>query len=228
MTVRPGPITVSVNRRRRERLTADGVLSAGCARGACASGRDAARRGTGGRAVAPAADCGDEKRNRRPGPRGVVVGQVRPHGADRTRGTGRRWLPAGSGDHQGRRGHGRDRRGGQPVRSASRAPSRPGSGRPGRAARLAPAGETSANGTCRLLRADSWLAVSLSRPVDIASLPAVLGRELTADPWAELSEHAAAGPAASLAALAQLVGIPAAALGSDLPRTAWLGGVTVG
>jgi crotonobetainyl-CoA:carnitine CoA-transferase CaiB-like acyl-CoA transferase len=79
-------------------------------------------------------------------------------------------------------------------------------------------GMNSVNGTCRLLRAaDGWLAVSLSRPEDVASLPAVLGRELTADPWAELRERAAAGPGADLAAMAQMVGIPAAVLASQRP-----------
>jgi hypothetical protein len=78
-------------------------------------------------------------------------------------------------------------------------------------------GTVSANGTCHLVRAaDGWLAVSLSRPVDLRSLPAVLGRELAGDPWHELRQHAAPRPAADVAAAAQLVGIPAAALGSQL------------
>jgi crotonobetainyl-CoA:carnitine CoA-transferase CaiB-like acyl-CoA transferase len=77
-------------------------------------------------------------------------------------------------------------------------------------------GTVSANGTCQLLHAaDGWLAVSLSRPVDVRSLSAVLGRELDEDPWAELRSHAATRPAAAVAAAAQLVGIPAAAVGSE-------------
>ena len=79
-------------------------------------------------------------------------------------------------------------------------------------------GTVSANGTCRLLpAADGWLAVNLARPVDVRSLPAVLGRELPGDPWAELHADAAGRPAAEMAAAAQLVGIPAAVLGGDDP-----------
>ncbi len=77
-------------------------------------------------------------------------------------------------------------------------------------------GTVSANGTCRLLpAADGWLAVNLARPVDVCSLPAVLGRDVTGEPWAELRAAAAIQPAAGLAAAAQLVGIPAAVLGSN-------------
>ena len=79
-------------------------------------------------------------------------------------------------------------------------------------------GSVSANGTCRLLpAADGWLAVNLARPVDVRSVPAVLGRDLAGDPWAELRADAACRPAAELAAAAQLVGIPAAVLGGDAP-----------
>jgi CoA-transferase family III len=77
-------------------------------------------------------------------------------------------------------------------------------------------GTVSANGTCRLLpAADGWLAVNLARPVDVRSLPAVLGREPLADPWSELCADAGGRPAAEVAAAAQLVGIPAAVLGGD-------------
>lgn len=79
-------------------------------------------------------------------------------------------------------------------------------------------GTVSANGTCRLLpAADGWLAVNLARPVDVRSLPAVLGRELLGDPWAELCADAEGRPGAEVAAAAQLVGIPAAVLGGDTP-----------
>jgi CoA-transferase family III len=79
-------------------------------------------------------------------------------------------------------------------------------------------GTVSANGTCRLLpAADGWLAINLARPVDVRSLPAVLGRDLTGEPWQELRAAAADRPAAELAAAAQLVGIPAAVLGRDAP-----------
>jgi crotonobetainyl-CoA:carnitine CoA-transferase CaiB-like acyl-CoA transferase len=79
-------------------------------------------------------------------------------------------------------------------------------------------GTVSANGSCRLLpAADGWVAVNLARPVDVDSLPAVLGRDVTGDPWDELRSDAAGRPSADLAAAAQLVGIPAAVLGGDRP-----------
>jgi len=76
-------------------------------------------------------------------------------------------------------------------------------------------GGVSANGRCRLLRcADRWVAVNLSRPCDVASISAVIGRELRDDVWAELAADAAGRTAAELAAAAQLVGIPAAVVGA--------------
>jgi hypothetical protein len=73
-------------------------------------------------------------------------------------------------------------------------------------------GRLSAGGSTRLLRsADGWCAVTLSRPDDIAAVPAIVGGDL-ADPWPALTEAARARPAADLAARAQLVGVPAAAL----------------
>jgi len=76
-------------------------------------------------------------------------------------------------------------------------------------------GSVSVNGHCRLLRAaDGWVAVNLSRPCDIASVPAVIGRELRASAWHDLAADAAAMGSAELAAAAQLVGIPAATPGS--------------
>ncbi|HVB44909.1 MAG TPA: CoA transferase [Streptosporangiaceae bacterium] len=74
-------------------------------------------------------------------------------------------------------------------------------------------GTVSANGTCRILRAaDGWLAVNLARPSDVECLPALLRRALRGEPWAELAAHAEVRPAASLAAAAQVLGIPAAPL----------------
>jgi len=58
-------------------------------------------------------------------------------------------------------------------------------------------GTVSANGTCRLLpAADGWLAVNLARPADVSSLPAVLRRDVTGDPWDELRSEAASRAAA--------------------------------
>ncbi|HEX9031253.1 MAG TPA: CoA transferase [Streptosporangiaceae bacterium] len=80
-------------------------------------------------------------------------------------------------------------------------------------------GTESANGSCRILRAaDGWLAVSLARPSDLDSLPALLRREPRGDPWHELAAEARARPAAGLAASAQLLGIAAAGLADAGPR----------
>jgi hypothetical protein len=79
-------------------------------------------------------------------------------------------------------------------------------------------GGTSANRTCRLVRAaDQWLAVNLARPDDVRSVPAMLGRDLAGDPWAELRADAATRPAAEVAARAQLLGIPAAVVAEAVP-----------
>jgi hypothetical protein len=61
------------------------------------------------------------------------------------------------------------------------------------------------------------LTVNLCRPEDLRSVPAVVGHELHADAWHELSRHAADRAAAEMAAAAQLVGIPAAVLGASAP-----------
>jgi crotonobetainyl-CoA:carnitine CoA-transferase CaiB-like acyl-CoA transferase len=85
-------------------------------------------------------------------------------------------------------------------------------------ARWTRSGRVSANGSCRLLRAtDGWLAVNLARPADTASLPALLRREFNGPPWPALRTEAATRPAAELAAQAQLLGIPATALGGAAP-----------
>ncbi|SHN47138.1 CoA transferase [Cryptosporangium aurantiacum] len=77
------------------------------------------------------------------------------------------------------------------------------------------AGRTSANGSCRLLRAaDGWLAVNLSRPTDLDLLPALLEAEVSSDHWGSVAAAAASRPAEVLADRAQLLGIPAAVLGS--------------
>jgi hypothetical protein len=81
------------------------------------------------------------------------------------------------------------------------------------------AGQASAGGTCRLLRAsDGWVAVNLARPDDLAAVEAIVGdAPAGADwksAWTALAAAAAAGPAHVLADRAQLLGVPAAALGS--------------
>ena len=95
-------------------------------------------------------------------------------------------------------------------------------------------GQVSAGGASFLLRAaDGWCAVTLSRPDDVAAVPAiagVLGRDTAAlsgiasreGARAALTAVALGTPAEDFAAAAQLAGVPAAALpaASALPATA--------
>jgi CoA-transferase family III len=93
-------------------------------------------------------------------------------------------------------------------------------------------GRVSAGGSSFLLRsADGWCAVSLSRPDDLATVPAILGVLGLNDAGAGesgpvaraqslLATAALARPAEDLAAAAQLLGVPAAALpASSRPST---------
>jgi hypothetical protein len=85
-------------------------------------------------------------------------------------------------------------------------------------------GRVSAGGSSLLLRsADGWCAVSLSRPADLAAVPAILGVlgkdpgdldevHLTAGARSALASAALGRPADEFAAAAQLLGVPAAAL----------------
>ncbi|MFE9924541.1 CoA transferase [Streptomyces sp. NPDC005774] len=73
-------------------------------------------------------------------------------------------------------------------------------------------GQTSAGGSCRLLRtADGWAAVNLARPDDTAAVPALVA--LLGSPETELSDAVRRATGAEVARNAQLLGIAAAALG---------------
>jgi hypothetical protein len=96
-------------------------------------------------------------------------------------------------------------------------------------------GRVSPGGTSHLLRAaDSWCAVTLSRPEDVDSVPAILGAlgifgapeagvdvlapaaaaptSAADEAWTVLEKAALLRPASELAGAAQLLGVPAAAL----------------
>lgn len=91
------------------------------------------------------------------------------------------------------------------------------SGRAG-ARGLSRRGHISAGGATRLLRArEGWCALTLSRPSDLELVPAMLGRVTGGDPWQDLTAAAGAATARDFAARAQLLGIPAAALPSEVP-----------
>jgi crotonobetainyl-CoA:carnitine CoA-transferase CaiB-like acyl-CoA transferase len=88
-------------------------------------------------------------------------------------------------------------------------------------------GRVSAGGSSFLLRAaDGWCAVTVSRPDDLAAVPAIAGAlglvgasgdavETRAQARTVLAAAAAGTPAEEFAAAAQLVGVPAAALPSS-------------
>ncbi len=67
-------------------------------------------------------------------------------------------------------------------------------------------------GAARLLRAlDGWIVLSLARPTDIDSVPALLGTwDVPAEPWAAVAADALARPAEELIADARRLGMAAA------------------
>jgi CoA-transferase family III len=76
-------------------------------------------------------------------------------------------------------------------------------------------GRVSAGGATRLLAAsDGWCAITLSRPDDVAALPALLhADDVPADPWPTLQHWVATRPVSAIIERAALLDIPAAALG---------------
>ncbi|MGV0744089.1 CoA transferase [Mycolicibacterium sp. XJ870] len=93
---------------------------------------------------------------------------------------------------------------------------------------LAPQGRISAGGATRLMRAGDgrWCALTLSRPDDVAAVPALLHTDTVDDPWPAVEEWAAGHDAAELAEQARLLGLPAAIIGETAvapPRIRRLG-----
>ena len=76
-------------------------------------------------------------------------------------------------------------------------------------------GRVSAGGATRLLPArDGWCAITLSRPDDVAAVPALLlADEVAEDPWPALARWAAGREMSAIVERAQLLDIPAAGLG---------------
>lgn len=96
---------------------------------------------------------------------------------------------------------------------------------------LSRGGRSSAGGATRLLATrDGWCALTLSRPDDVAAVPALLQvDDVPADPWAALRRWAAPRPASAVVERAALLDIPVAALGeapSTPPRIRELGART--
>ncbi len=84
---------------------------------------------------------------------------------------------------------------------------------------LTPRGRVSAGGASRLLpAADGWCALTLSRPDDVAAVPALLAVDaVPADPWPVIADWAAGMPVAEVSGRARLLGLPAAGLGETAP-----------
>ncbi|OMC55890.1 acyl-CoA transferase [Mycobacterium sp. IS-836] len=76
-------------------------------------------------------------------------------------------------------------------------------------------GSVSCGGATRLLAArDGWCAITLSRPDDIAAVPALVhADDVPADPWPTLRRWAATQPVSGIIERAVLLDLPAAALG---------------
>ena len=91
-------------------------------------------------------------------------------------------------------------------------------------------GRVSCGGSTRLVRtADSWLAVSLARPDDVAALEAWLGADVPPeDPWPAVERLAGESDAAALDERAALLGLPMAALSSVGPPASAPFGLPIG
>ena len=75
-------------------------------------------------------------------------------------------------------------------------------------------GLVSSNRACRLFRAaDGWMVVNLARAEDRDLIPAWLGCEFGLDPWIAIAAHAGRQTTAALVAGADLLGLPAGAVG---------------
>ena len=77
-----------------------------------------------------------------------------------------------------------------------------------------PPGRTSAGGSCHLLEtADGWVAVNLARSDDLAAVPALIA--MLSPPATTLADAVRGVSAAEVTARAQLLGVAAAAFGSE-------------
>ena len=78
--------------------------------------------------------------------------------------------------------------------------------------RIAPAGTTSAGGTCRLLvaRDGRWIAINLARRSDTELLAPWMSHEWDGAPWDAVAEHLRSVDSVDAVERAQLLGIPAA------------------
>jgi len=79
---------------------------------------------------------------------------------------------------------------------------------------LGPPGRRSPNGACQMFRAsDGWMALNLARDEDHDLIPAWLGCDFGAAPWAAVSRYARRLTCAELVASAARLGLPVAVVG---------------
>jgi hypothetical protein len=79
---------------------------------------------------------------------------------------------------------------------------------------LAAPGLSSANGSCRLLRAaDGWIALNLARAEDVELVPAWTQGAAEGSDWPAIARYVAATPARSLLAAARLLSLPVSIVG---------------
>lgn len=79
--------------------------------------------------------------------------------------------------------------------------------------RLSEPGRTSANGSCRLIRAaDGWMALNLPRPDDWELVPALLCRSIQAPAWSVIEDQARNIPVRQLISQATDIGLAASAV----------------
>jgi hypothetical protein len=91
-------------------------------------------------------------------------------------------------------------------------------------------GQVSAGGATRMLQArDGWCAITLSRPDDVAAVPALLQADaVPADPWPALRGWAATQSVSAIAERARLLDMPAGVVGEAVaapPRLRALGSI---
>lgn len=83
-------------------------------------------------------------------------------------------------------------------------------------------GAVSVGGGTRLLPTrDGWAAVTCVRPDDVTLLGALVGRELSADPWPPVTQWLLEHSGAELAERAELLGVAAAPLGRQTTIPRW-------
>lgn len=84
---------------------------------------------------------------------------------------------------------------------------------------LARRGRTSAGGASRILpTADGWWALTLSRPDDVDTVPALIEADATVDPWRAVRDWSSTRSVADVVERARLLDLPAAVLGEAVAQ----------